>query len=67
MNITIKSVTLLLTDGADILLLNSNLPNGAHPFDGCAQLQITVAKDQGANYIVKHFASVPAATIDTRE
>lgn len=67
MNLEVKSATLLLTDGADIILLSTDLPSGEYPFQGTAQLQLQVAKYQGASYIVRHFPSVPAATIDTRE
>lgn len=67
MTLEVKSVTLLLTDGADIILLSTDLPSGVYPFEGSAQFQLQVAKDQGANYIVKHFSNVPGYTIDIRE
>ena len=55
----IERITVLKNDGADVMILHTNLPSGIFPFTGTAELKLTVAKSTCEEYIKKHFPDIP--------
>lgn len=63
--IKILSATVLLTDGADEILLKLDLPDPGYSFEGSATAKITAARDKGEEWVLLHFSILPEVK-DTR-
>lgn len=55
MTLEIRRVEVLQGFGPDEITIETNLPNGAHPYIGPATAVIKVANGKGEEYVLKHF------------
>lgn len=59
----ITSITLISGQGSDKVSLETNLPNGIYPYDGKQDVNMTLAKGTGEEYLAKHFPGVAVKVI----
>lgn len=55
----ITSITVILDESADTVLVTTNLPGAVWPFKDTLVLKFNAAKDTGAEYVRKHFGIEP--------
>jgi len=67
MNIAIKEIELLLTDGSDKITITTNLPDTIYPFDENMKMVIECAKNTGKDYIKTHFNVFEPKIINVRK
>lgn len=61
---SVLSVTLLVGNGPDYLILHTDLPEGSWPFTGKATAKMEVAAGTGQDYCAAHFPGVPVKVIN---
>ena len=47
--------------GCDHVSLETNIPNGAYPYDGFVSLNIDVARGSGEKYCAENFPGIPVS------
>lgn len=54
----ILKITLLVSDGADELIITTDLPNGEWPYTGNQVVKMRLAAESGLDYIAMNFPDV---------
>jgi hypothetical protein len=65
MNIT--SITLITGNGADHLLLQTDLPDGCWPYTDNATVKMETAAGTGEEYCIAHFTDVPLKIFNNKD
>jgi hypothetical protein len=52
----------ILGHGADIIVLQTNLPESVWPFEGQASVRMSAARGSGIDYVRQHLGIEPAVT-----
>lgn len=58
-DIQLLSATVLKGNGADKILIKTNLPEACWPYQGNLHLQFSAAAGSGINYVFEHFGLTP--------
>jgi Tat protein secretion system quality control protein TatD with DNase activity len=60
----IKSVKIVRNSGADLLLIETDLPYAVWPFKGRQYMEMSVAQGMGEQYVLDNFRIEPEVTGD---
>lgn len=64
MEIEINKIICVRGAGADVLLLETTLPNGCYPFTGTATVKMDVAAETAEKYCEENFSSVELKIVE---
>lgn len=60
---TITRATIVRGNGADKIILDTDLPCATWPYEGYQSVSFECAASHGEKYLAKHFASIPSTVI----
>ena len=60
MKIEITKAVVLLTNGADEILLHTDFPNGVWPFEGNQIIKTEIASNQGEDWVKENLKIIPS-------